>query len=116
MRVLALELTDRAGRAPDEVAVVDALGTHTIGEVVQAAHELAALLDDSLGGSPTVLVQADNTWRTLAAAVAVGLRGGMVAVFSGHALATEFELAIEDIRPDAVFATGDVLERWAVSE
>ncbi len=116
MRVLAQELTDRAGRAPDEVAVVDALGTHTIGEVVQAAHELAALLDDSLGGSPTVLVQADNTWRTLAAAVAVGLRGGMVAVFSGHALAAEFELAMEDIRPDAVFATGDVLERWAVSD
>ena len=116
MRVLAQELTARAGRAPDEVAVVDALGTHTIGEVVQAAHELAALLEDSLGGSPTVLVQADNTWRTLAAAVAVGLRGGMVAVFSAHALATEFELAIEDIRPDAVFATEDVLERWGVSD
>jgi len=115
MQVLAQELIERARRTPDQVAVVDALGTHTVGEVVEAARRLAALLDDTLGGSPTVLVQADNTWRTLAAAVAVGLRGGMVAVFSDHALATEFELAMEDIRPDAVLATGAVLERWAAS-
>jgi acyl-CoA synthetase (AMP-forming)/AMP-acid ligase II len=114
MQVLAQELVDRAGRTPDEVAVVDALGRHTVGEVVQAARELAARLEDSLGGSPTVLVQADNTWRTLAAAVAVGLRGGMVAVFSDHALAAEFGLAMEDIRPDAVLSTAEVLERWAV--
>ena len=116
MQVLAHELTERAGRAPDTVAVVDALGAHTLGEVVRAAHELAALLADSLGGSPTVLVQADNTWRTLAAAVAVGLRGGMVAVFSDHASAAEFDLAMEDIRPDAVFATPGVLEGWGVSD
>lgn len=115
MQVLAQELTERARRAPDDVAVVDALGTHTVGDVVRAAREIAALLADSLGGSPTVLVQADNTWRTLAAAVAVGLRGGMVAVFSDHASAAEFELAMEDIRPDAVFATEGVLERWGVS-
>jgi acyl-CoA synthetase (AMP-forming)/AMP-acid ligase II len=116
MQVLAQELTERAGRAPDEVAVVDALGAHTVGDVVRAARDLATLLADSLGGSPTVLVQADNTWRTLAAAVAVGLRGGMVAVFSDHASAAEFELAMEDIRPDAVFATASVLERWGVPD
>ena len=116
MQVLAQELTDRAGRAPDEVAVVDALGAHTVGDVVRAARDLASLLADSLGGSPTVLVQADNTWRTLAAAVAVGLRGGMVAVFSDHASPAEFDLAMEDIRPDAVFATASVLERWGVSD
>jgi acyl-CoA synthetase (AMP-forming)/AMP-acid ligase II len=116
MQVLAQELTERAGRAPDEVAVVDALGAHTVADVVRAARDLASLLADSLGGSPTVLVQADNTWRTLAAAVAVGLRGGMVAVFSDHASAAEFELAMEDIRPDAVFATASVLERWGVPD
>ena len=114
MQVLAHELAERAERTPDDVAVVDALGTHTVGEVMRAAHALAALLEDSLGGSPTVLVQADNTWRTLAAAVAVGLRGGMVAVFSSHAVAAEFELAMEDIRPDALFAAPDTLEHWAV--
>src|SRR5919107_1665433 len=115
MQVLAQELTERAERAPDEVAVVDALGAHTVGDVVAAARDIASVLADSLGGSPTVLVQADNTWRTLAAAVAVGLRGGMVAVFSDHASGAEFELAVEDIRPDAVFATAGVLERWGVS-
>jgi acyl-CoA synthetase (AMP-forming)/AMP-acid ligase II len=114
MQVLAHELAERAEHTPGDIAVVDALGTHTVGEVMRAARELAALLEDSLGGSPTVLVQADNTWRTLAAAVAVGLRGGMTAVFSSHAVAGEFELAMEDIRPDALFAAPDVLEHWAV--
>ena len=65
--------------------------------------------------SPTVLVQADNTWRTLATALAVGLRGGMVAVLSSHAVAAEFELAMEDIAPDAVVAADDVLAHWEVS-
>ena len=116
MRVLAQEYAERAERAPDEVAVVDASGAHTVGEVMQAARDLAALLEAALGGSPTVLVQADNTWRTLAAALAVGLRGGMVAVFSSHAVAAEFELAMEDIQPDALFAAPDVLQQWAVSD
>jgi acyl-CoA synthetase (AMP-forming)/AMP-acid ligase II len=114
MQVLAHEFAARAERAPGDIAVVDALGTHTVGEVMRGASALAALLDDSLGGSPTVLVQADNTWRTLAAAIAVGLRGGMVAVFSSHAVAAEFELAMEDLRPDALFAAPETLERWAV--
>ena len=116
MRVLAQEYAERAERAPDEVAVVDASGAHTVGEVMQAARDLAALLEAALGGSPTVLVQADNTWRTLAAALAVGLRGGMVAVFSSHAVAAEFELAVEDIAPDALFAAPDVLQQWAVPD
>jgi len=114
MQLLAREFAERAERTPDEVAVIDALGVHTVGEVMTAAHDLAIALEESLGGSPTVLVQADNTWRTLATALAVGLRGGMVAVFSSHAVAAEFELAMEDIDPDAVVASDDVLERWGV--
>ncbi|MFL6061253.1 MAG: AMP-binding protein, partial [Marmoricola sp.] len=114
MQVLATELVERAERTPDEIAVVDALGEHTLGEVVRAARELAASLQDALLGSPTVLVQADNTWRTLATAVAVGMRGGMVAVFSGHAVAAEFALAMEDIEPDAVIAADATLEQWEV--
>jgi acyl-CoA synthetase (AMP-forming)/AMP-acid ligase II len=115
MQLLAQEFADRAGRAPDDLAVVDALGEHTVGEVMQAARELASALEHSLGGSPTVLVQADNTWRTLATALAVGLRGGMVAVLSSHAVASEFALAMEDIEPDAVVASEEVLEHWAVA-
>jgi len=114
MRVLAAEYAERARTSPDAIAVVDVFGEHTVGEVMTAAHELAALLESALGGSPTVLVQADNTWRTVATSIAVGLRGGMVAVFSGHAVSAEFELAMQDIQPDAVIAADDVLERWQV--
>ncbi|MFL6023403.1 MAG: class I adenylate-forming enzyme family protein, partial [Marmoricola sp.] len=115
MRLLAWEFTQRADRAPDEVAVIDALGTHTVGEVMDAARQLAVSLGEALTGAPTVLVQADNTWRTLATALAVGLRGGLVTVFSSHAVAGEFALAMEDIEPDAVIASHEVLEQWGVS-
>ncbi len=114
MQLLAREFGERAERTPGDVAVIDALGVHTVGEVMTAARDLAIALEESLGGSPTVLVQADNTWRTLATALAVGLRGGMVAVLSSHAVASEFELAMEDIDPDAVVASDDVLEHWEV--
>ena len=79
------------------------------------ARDLATALEDALGGPPTVLVQADNTWRTLATALAVGLRGGTVAVLSSHAVAAEFALAMEDIAPDAVVASEEVLAHWGVS-
>ncbi len=115
MQQLVREFAEHAARAPGDIAVIDALGEHTLGEVMQAARDLAVLLEEMLGGSPTVLVQADNTWRTLATALAVGLRGGMVAVFSSHAVASEFALATDDIEPDAVVASDDALEHWAVS-
>src|SRR5680860_648059 len=115
MQLLAREFAERAERAPDHLAVIDALGEHSMGEVMQAARDLAIALEESIGGSPTVLVQADNTWRTLATALAVGMRGGMVTVLSSHAVAAELELAMEDIEPDAVVASDgvrlDVLHR-----
>jgi len=115
MQQLARDFAERAGRAPGDIAVVDALGEHTVGQVFDAARELAASLEDALGGAPTVLVQADNTWRTLATALAVGLRGGVVVTFSGHAVAAELALAVEDTEPDAVIAADGTLEQWAVS-
>ena len=116
MRLLAWELSQRAEEAPDEVAVIDPLGEHTVGEVMDAARQLAVALGEALAGAPTVLVQADNTWRTLATALAVGLRGGVVTVFSSHATAGEFALALEDVEPDAVIAAGDVLTQWGVAD
>lgn len=116
MRLLAWELSQRAEEAPDEVAVIDALGEHTVGEVMDAARQLAVALGEALAGAPTVLVQADNTWRTLATALAVGLRGGVVTVFSSHATAGEFALAVEDVEPDAVVAAADVLTQWGVAD
>lgn len=114
MRLLAEEYAERAARSAGDIAVVDVFGEHTVGAVLAAAHELADVLERTLPGAPTVLVQADNTWRTVATALAVGMRGGMVAVFSGHAVPAEFRLAMEDIQPDAVVAAPGELERWGV--
>jgi len=116
MRTLAQELVERAERAPDDVAVIDGEGEHTLSHVVARAHEIAALLDQCLTGPPTVLVQADNSWRTLAAAVAVGLRGGLIAVISGHAARSEYELALEDIQPDAVIASPQTASSWQADD
>ncbi|GEB12571.1 AMP-binding protein [Pimelobacter simplex] len=116
MRQLAQELVERAEHHADDVAVIDADGVHTLGRVVAQAGEIADLLDRSLTGAPTVLVQADNTWRTLAAAIAVGLRGGLIAVISGHAAKSEYDLALEDIQPDAVIASPQAIATWQVDD
>jgi len=116
MRKLAQELVERAERAPDVVAVIDGEGEHALRHVMAKAGEIVALLDTCLTGPPTVLVQADNSWRTLAAAVAVGLRGGLIAVISGHAARSEYELALEDIQPDAVIASPQALSTWKVDD
>lgn len=112
MQQLARELVERAERTPEQVAVVDDTGAHTVGEVVAHARAMAQRLDVALNGAPTVLVQADNSWRTLAAALAVGMRGGLVAVISGHATRSEYVLALEDIVPDAVVAPEETLTSW----
>ncbi|QYJ03586.1 acyl--CoA ligase [Nocardioides panacisoli] len=114
MHQLAQEMVARAERAPDDVAVIDDAGRHTVGDVMTEARVVADLLEAGLDGAPTVLVQADNSWRTLAAAVAVGLRGGLVAVISGHATASEYALAVEDVAPDAVLAPDATLHNWRV--
>lgn len=116
MRMLAQELVERAERAPDAVVVIDGEGEHTLRHVLAQAREIAALLDQCQTGPPTVLVQADNSWRTLAAAVAVGLRGGLIAVVSGHGARSEYELALEDIQPDAVIASPQALATWQVAD
>ncbi|GAA3681874.1 hypothetical protein GCM10022237_45880 [Nocardioides ginsengisoli] len=114
MKQLAQELVDRAQERPDDVAVIDGEGAHALSAIVRQAQEVATVLERSLSGAPTVLVQADNSWRTLAAAVAVGLRGGLIAVISGHAARSEYELALEDIKPDAVIASPQAMATWKV--
>lgn len=116
MQQLAQELVARARRSPHDVAVVDGTGEHTLEEVVLAAQDLADQIGTALDGAPTVLVQADNSWRTLAAAVAVGLRGGLIAVISRHAGRPEYELALEDLLPDVVVAAPDTCASWSVSD
>ncbi|MDV7133894.1 acyl--CoA ligase [Williamsia muralis] len=116
MKLLAQEMLARAASTPDAIAVVDDLGSHSVSDVVAAAQALADRIAAVDLRPPTALIQADNTWHTVAAALAVGLRGGVVAVFSPHAAESEFELAIEDIDPDLVVADVQSLTHWAVSD
>lgn len=115
MKQLARDVTERATRTPDAIAVVDREGTHTTVEVLEAARELAAALEAATDGPATVLIRADNSWRTVAAAVAVGLTGGLLAVMSGHATRSEFDIAIEDLQPDVVVADGPLGQVWDVT-
>lgn len=112
MKQLARDVTERAARTPDAIAVVDGDGAHTTAEVLDAARELATVLESATDGPATVLVRADNSWRTVAAALAVGLTGGLLAVMSGHATRSEFDVAMEDLRPDVVIADGPLCQVW----
>lgn len=115
MKMLTEAFQAATDAAPDHIAVVDPLGRHSRARVLEAARELAGQFAGAVDAPPTVLVQADNTWRTLAAALAVGLRGGVLAVISHHAAPAEFALAIEDIDPDLVVAAPEALDQWGES-
>ncbi|OZD11378.1 acyl-CoA synthetase [Rhodococcus sp. 06-156-3C] len=113
---LAEQMVSRAQQSPEDIAVVDETGSHTIGKIVEAARSLADAIAHVDAGAPTALVQADNTWCTVASVLAIGLRGGVVAVFSPHATESEFQLALEDIAPDIVVADPDSLSHWGVTD
>lgn len=113
MRQVAREFKRRAEEA-DFVAVVDDTGPHTARELLEEADRLAGALSAAAGG--TVMLQADNSWRTVAATLAVGLRGGTLAVVNRHTTPQEFAAACEDIRPDAVVAEPSAEEEWAVRD
>lgn len=112
MRLLAQEFEARAADRPWEEAVIDADGTHSTGRIWSAAVELARTIEGVVDGAPTVVVQADNSWRTLVTALAVGRLGGFIAVLSGHATEQEIDLALEDVVPDVVLASPHTLETW----
>ncbi len=110
MRQAVLDFRKRAEQA-DFVAVIDDTGAHTAAELLAHADHLA----DSPAFRGTVLIQADNSWRTVAAALATGLSGGVLAVVNRHTTRAEFLAAVEDIRPDAVVAEPSALSEWDVS-
>ncbi|MBW8822093.1 MAG: acyl--CoA ligase, partial [Streptomyces sp.] len=68
------------------------------------------------GPGGTVMLQADNSWRTVAGSLAVGLRGGVLAVVNRHTTHAEFAAAYEDIRPDAVVAETSASEEWGLPD
>ena len=105
MQQLVAEFSARAATAPDAIAVIDASGSHTTAEVMREAELLSRVLAAAVEGAPTVLVQADNTWRTLAAALAVGMQGGLIAVISRHATPASSRSRCRTSIPDVVVAS-----------
>jgi cyclohexanecarboxylate-CoA ligase len=112
MRQVVNEFRRRADES-DFIAVIDDSGGHTARDLLTYAAELADALAGE-GGAGTVMVQADNSWRTVAASLAVGLSGGVLAVVNRHTTGTEFAAAFEDIEPDAVVAEPSAMVEWAV--
>jgi acyl-CoA synthetase (AMP-forming)/AMP-acid ligase II len=104
VRNLAREFAVRA----DYVAVIDDSGEYRARQLLDEARRLPVH-----GG--TVLVQADNSWRTVAAALAAGLGDGMLAVVNQHTTRAEFAAAVEDIQPDVVIADPSTVDDWAVA-
>src|ERR1044072_7250092 len=117
MRQVVREFQQKANES-DFVAVIDDAGSHTARQLLDEAALMATALSaeraDGTGG--TVMVQADNSWRTVAATLAVGLSGGVIAVVNRHTTHADFTAAWEDIRPDAVVAEPSAMDEWAVSE
>lgn len=114
MRQVVREFQQKADEA-DFVAVIDDAGSHTARQLLDEATRLAGVLSTAGTTGGTVLLQADNSWRTVAATLAVGLTGGdggVVAVVNRHTTPAEFTAAWEDIRPDAVVAEPSAMAEW----
>ncbi|MFI7702101.1 class I adenylate-forming enzyme family protein [Nonomuraea sp. NPDC049480] len=112
MRQAVSEFQRRAAES-DVVAVIDDSGGHTARVLLAHAAGLAEALAGE-GGAGTVMVQADNSWRTIAATLAVGMSGGVLAVVNRHTTGAEAAAVFEDIRPDAVVAEPAAVEEWAL--
>ncbi|MGI5128025.1 class I adenylate-forming enzyme family protein [Pseudonocardia sp. CA-107938] len=115
MRELVADVDRRAAASPGDVLAIDADGAHTVGELRAAADDLAAILARHTGERPTLLVQADNSWRTIVAALAVGRLDGTLALLSRHATRQEFAAACTDLDPDAVLAAPAVSDGWSTA-
>ncbi|MFD7923467.1 class I adenylate-forming enzyme family protein [Streptomyces sp. NPDC059740] len=117
MRQVVREFHRSAAEA-DFVAVIDDTGEHTARELCKKAAGSAVTLSSGAqdGAGRTVLLQADNSWRTVAATLAVGLDGGTLAVVNRHTTRAEFAAAWEDIRPDAVVAEPSAMDEWGVHD
>ncbi|MFC9502243.1 class I adenylate-forming enzyme family protein [Streptomyces sp. NPDC057002] len=111
MRQTVREFRQRAEEG-DFTAVIDDDGRHGARDLIERAAALAEAMtpDGTRGG--TVMVQADNSWRTVVATLAAGMTGGVLAVVNRHTTSAEFLAALEDIRPDVVVAEPAALREW----
>ncbi|WP_318306605.1 class I adenylate-forming enzyme family protein [Amycolatopsis solani] len=115
MKELVAELDARVATDPGAVVAIDADGAHALAAVLGAADDFAEVLADVAGPGVTLLLQADNSKRTIAGALAVGRLGGTLALISRHSTREEFAAAREDIAPDVVVASAAALSTWDVA-
>ncbi|MFD5063662.1 MULTISPECIES: class I adenylate-forming enzyme family protein [unclassified Streptomyces] len=115
MRQVVREFQQRAEQG-DFTAVIDDDGEHTARGLLAEAARLAEALFPGTDSGGTVMLQADNSWRTVAATLAVGMRGGVLAVVNRHTTRAEFAAAFEDIRPDAIVAEPSAIDEWGVPD
>ncbi|NKQ54689.1 long-chain fatty acid--CoA ligase [Amycolatopsis sp. K13G38] len=108
MKELVADLRSR----DDAVVVLDNDGSHRLSEILAAGQELAGRIERVTGPGATLLLQADNTWRTVVGMVAAGQLGGTLALINRHSTRQEFEAACEDIVPDAVIAAPPSFSDW----
>ncbi len=113
MREVTRQVKERADAA-DHLAVLDDEGEHSAREVLAAADAVADVIAAHCAAGPTVLLEAENTWRTVAVALAVGRLGGSLALVGRHASESEISAAMEDLRPDAVVLSAANHELWGL--
>jgi cyclohexanecarboxylate-CoA ligase len=114
VREVSTRFIERAA-TQDWCAVVDDEGSWSARQVLAEAQELAVAIEAIGVLRPTLLVQSENSRRLVAAALAVGILDGTLALASTHMSVEDVSAAIEDTRPDFIVADPAQLERWALS-
>ena len=78
----------------DFIAVVDDDGEHGARWLLEQARQLAGA-PTGPGAGGTLMVQAQNSWRTVAAALTAGLGDGVLALVNRHTTRSEFAAAVD---------------------
>jgi len=105
----------RAVAHADWVAVVDDHGEWAMSQVLADARALAGQLHRTGAARPTILIQSENSRRIVAAALAVGMVEGTLALLSAHFGPAEVAETMAAVRPDAVVGDPDRLAAWSLA-
>ena len=103
-----------AARDSDWCAVVDDDGAWSARDLIAQAQQLAAQLTAAGPTRPTVLVQSENSRRLVAAALAVGMLGGTLALASAAASADDIAATVGAVQPDSIIGEQGQLDRWQI--
>ena len=114
MRLVTASFHLAAARDSDWCAVVDDDGAWLARDLIAQAQQLAAQLTAAGPTRPTVLVQSENSRRLVAAALAVGMLGGTLALASAAASADDIAATAGAVQPDSIIGEQGQLDRWQI--